>query len=639
MLAALRGSLFGVLLIVAAAAPARAEFFLANPHWDITLTDYGFSDVLFYNDRAAVGQCLPEMLSGEWAAAVGYDGIEDGLGFPLAESSMWIEPQFLYPDWSTNSAFSVVSPGTLLPDFDADGLPEGFSVVSNGTLEIRIDSDMLDTGAGTPMGLRDDGFLASDRYVLLQTYTLTNVSGGSLYGLRFYQLLHGHPANTEVPTVRAVYDPTVHPGVLSGFRYDITQFVTSSGAPDGSPTGFRFFDLIGLSSAVAPQGWTLGHFRGHAFGKPPDDDVEPDGDGDGTHYEVERDSLENEETYGPDEVAGAMRWDLGVFGCLGGPSHGLPCTADPDCLGGICVKSLAASGSVSLQLLLAVRSEAVPLPSILATSGEQRCITVLNKDARSIAKAHAQRILTCIKKYTRGIEPDADICKTSDPAGTVKIARAEAKAVDHFDRMCFEGPAAIGPQSVTQIADAAAAKEAALFARAFGETLNDLTQASTSVKEAICIHTVAKALFKCQDAKMKAFMKCKKLGLRAGTITSAQEIQDECLGTGSGAQPDPNGRIAKKCTDTIRPSIFTTVAKKCRSAAGVDLVRAFGNGECATEAGTGGTALEACLERIVECEVCEMWNAADGLTRNCDLFDNGVEDDSCGRGMGACDPA
>jgi hypothetical protein len=316
---------------------ANASATLLNPDWEITVTDFGYSDLLFYNAPPFPGQYIHEMLSGEWAGAIGYDGLG------IADAAMWLEPSFEYPTWVTNSGFSVTTPLTDLSDPDSDSLPEWFSVISNGTVEIRIDFDMEDTVTGTPMGKRDGQFVVSNRYVMLQTYTLKNISGSTLTGIRLYQMMHAHPANDETADVRAVYDPDPHPGPLSAFRYDITQFSENTGDPSGGPTGFSFRDHVGFSSMLAPSDWGLGHYRGHGAAKPPNTDVEPDGDGDGIHVEVEGDTLENEVSYGPDEVGGALRWDLG---------------------------SLAPSAEVQVDILLWVRS-AVLLPTpVPALSGE-----------------------------------------------------------------------------------------------------------------------------------------------------------------------------------------------------------------------------------------------------------------------------
>jgi len=321
-----------VALVMWLSAPqeALAVETLANPDWDITVSEFGYSDLLIYNSGPFPMGFLHEMLSGEWAAAIGYDGLD------APEASMWLEPNMLYPDWTSNSAFSIDTALTDLGDPDGDGLPEWYSVISNGFVRIEIDFDMEDTVTGTPMGLRGGSYIMSNRYVLRQTYRVTNSSNAPIKNIRFYQMLHGHPANAETPSVFEVYDPDLHPaGALPSFRYDITQYVTNTGAPNGLMTPFKFTDHVSMHSEVPPDDWGLGHYRGHGPSKPVDTDVEPDGDGDGIHFEVERDSLENELQYGPDEVGGAMRRD-----------HG----------------SLDVGESISFEFMLTVRSEAEQRP-------------------------------------------------------------------------------------------------------------------------------------------------------------------------------------------------------------------------------------------------------------------------------------
>jgi hypothetical protein len=306
------------------ARSASAVERFTSPDWFIDFSDHGYSDFLIYTAGPFPPGELHEELSGEWGAAIGYDGIDVDQG--ITESTQWLEPEFVYPDWTTNSAYSVVSaigpiggpPGGPPADDDSDGLPEGESTISNGSLEVRIVYDMEDSGTGHPMGLDPNGAggssVLANRYVLRQTYHVKNVSGVELQGLRFYQLIHGHPANTETPTAFAVRDPSLYSGALSGFRYDVTHFATNTGEPAGAATGFTCTDVVGFSSELAPAAWGHGAFRGHAVGKPADPDVEPDGDGDGIHFEVERDSLELETDFGPDEVGSAQRYDVASLG-------------------------------------------------------------------------------------------------------------------------------------------------------------------------------------------------------------------------------------------------------------------------------------------------------------------------------------
>jgi hypothetical protein len=152
---------------------------------------------------------------------------------------------------------------------------------------------------------------------------LRNLKATMLTGVRFYQFLHGHPANDERPTVTAAYDSTLYAGPLSSFRYDVTQRSLNSGTVDGTSTGCLFDDVIGMATEVAPGDFGLGHYRGHV-----------DRPATGLHVDVENDTLGNQTTFGPDEVAGALRID---------------------------VASIAPNATATVRVLLAVRSqEATP---------------------------------------------------------------------------------------------------------------------------------------------------------------------------------------------------------------------------------------------------------------------------------------
>jgi hypothetical protein len=289
-------------MLLLSSTPSRSEVAFESPDWYIVLSDFGYSDFLIYTSGNFPSGSLHEMLSGEWGAGIGYDGIESRL--PPPQRTMWLEPNWVYPSWTTNSQFTVVTPFVSPPvDTDGDGLPEGFSVITNGDVQVTIRVDMQDTLSGTPMGVRSTSPVISNRYVMVTTYEIQNVSGHALTGVRFYQFMHAHPANDEVNTVRAFYDPNLYAGAQSAYRYDVTQTAINSGDVTGEPTGCLYEDHVNFGGEVAPTAFGLGSYRDHLPSKPPV----------GLHYNVENDTLANETTFGPDQVAGAERWGLGTL--------------------------------------------------------------------------------------------------------------------------------------------------------------------------------------------------------------------------------------------------------------------------------------------------------------------------------------
>ena len=92
-------AILAAMLLAPLPAFGQGGLTLANPHWNITLTDFGYSDFLLDNTPGFEGR---EYLSGEWGAAVGYE-VSGGANV----TAQWLEPQFAYPNWTTNSAFTV----------------------------------------------------------------------------------------------------------------------------------------------------------------------------------------------------------------------------------------------------------------------------------------------------------------------------------------------------------------------------------------------------------------------------------------------------------------------------------------------------------------------------------------------------
>jgi hypothetical protein len=291
---------------------------LANPHWNITLTDYGYSDFLLDNTPGFEGR---EYLSGEWGAAVGYTSG----GTTVAPK--WLDPLWSYPDWATNSTFHVVSPISLTGALNADGLPIAESVIANADLQITLRYEMLDTVTGTPMGAAPastggtGASLMSGRYVLKQSHTIKNLTAAAISNVQFFQLLHG------LQSQRGLYDNRLYSGTFGEFRHDVTQAGVDAWAVGAGSSTAGLEDFIGFHAQAAPSGFEIGHYGiegngidNHGTGKPSD----------GVHLSIENNwqtapysSRLGTDVFTPAQrwIAGAQRWDLGNLAANASVTH------------------------------------------------------------------------------------------------------------------------------------------------------------------------------------------------------------------------------------------------------------------------------------------------------------------------------
>lgn len=297
-------------LSVSLAGNIGGTLLLVNPNWNITLTDFGYSDFLLDNTPGFEGR---EYLSGEWGTAVSYT--REG---SATTSPQWLQPMFLFPDWRTNSTFHVVthihSVGT-----NADGLPIAESVIANDDLEITLRYEMVDTVTGTPMGVTPASSataaraVTSNRYVLHQSFKMKNVSGAAITGLQLFQLLHGFISQ------KGQYDDRLYAGKMAEYRYDVTMSgIDSSAAGEQSSTA-GLEDMIGFQSKVAPTAFEIGHYGletsgvdDHVLGKPSD----------GVHLSIENNwasapyaARRNRDSFAPADrwISGGQRWELGAL--------------------------------------------------------------------------------------------------------------------------------------------------------------------------------------------------------------------------------------------------------------------------------------------------------------------------------------
>ena len=299
----------------------------ANPHWSIQLTSYGYSDFVIYQlppfprwDPRDPGGVPPlhELFSGEWAFAISYNG-----------TVIWLEPCFIYPDWRTNSNFVIEVPINFSGDSDGDGVFEGFSIISNGMVRIRIDYDFElatdGTNYGTAMGRGALGtakapYRLSDKWVLIQRFTVENISGSPLNDVRLYGMAAPHPANTEYAGTSGAYDVMMYNvGGFTDYFWDLTAEATNSGLTDGFPTGSLWDDAVNYAVNTTVGAFDIDTYRGHQFGDPgiTMDPVDANNNGlkplCGTHCNIENMTMNNATLLTDVEFAAGFRLDGGTL--------------------------------------------------------------------------------------------------------------------------------------------------------------------------------------------------------------------------------------------------------------------------------------------------------------------------------------
>jgi len=256
------------------------------------------------------------------------------------------------------------------------------------------------------------------------------------------------------------------------------------------------------------------------------------------------------------------------------------------------------------------------------TAAQQKCINTLNKDYAKVVKTQGKEVSRCIKDASRdsldGIT--ADECLTADRRG--KVAKTELKTGKDFTKTCtgtdsgviskLPGVAATDADTVN---GAAVDLDTRVVRKAFTPQIAPWIILSDDDRDgAKCQDSVVKNVFKCVDTHVKEFLSCKKVVLK-GPVSSSADIA-ACVGS------DPKNKIFKAC-DASTSKVRTTLDSRCVGE-GVALDTAF--------PGCGSTAaadVATCLQQAAGCQACLGANVADGLFADCDIADDGVDNNSC----------
>jgi len=254
------------------------------------------------------------------------------------------------------------------------------------------------------------------------------------------------------------------------------------------------------------------------------------------------------------------------------------------------------------------------------SKSQQGCINALNAAGAKMAQTQGKEHLACLKDAALGkLDLPAQACLTAD--GKSKVAKLQDKIAATQVKKCTAAPT-VAYTSAAKVISSAQVGRLDAVADIFGPDLDaGVIPCATDKAACKCQLAVGKAAEKLAAAQWKTFNNCKKKILKAGAATAAEvrACISDALTVGSLAA-DSGGKLQK-----LIDKMTGAITKHCDAPSVT--AAAFAQGDCA--AATGAT-LASCIADRVDCRVCQSLNASDDLGEDCDAFDDGTQNESCG---------
>jgi hypothetical protein len=251
-------------------------------------------------------------------------------------------------------------------------------------------------------------------------------------------------------------------------------------------------------------------------------------------------------------------------------------------------------------------------------SADQKCIDGYNNKLRLVSQQAGKDYRKCVKDAGKGTVADPEVCVATDAPG--KIAGKVAKVTDLYTLGKCTGAEVIqqgAPAGSTAHIDGVQNLTRDLFGDPITTNI-----VSPGKAEAKCTDKAIQRATQAFTESVKTFRKCKKDGMKAGAIVDEATLEAACM---TPTIPDPSGKIAGKVAKMI-----TDVTANCTSSQST----LFPGLDAGCHA--SGAALAQCIDTRIHCRVCETLNEADGMNRDCDLFDDGLGNGSCGLVLHKC---
>lgn len=287
------------------------------------------------------------------------------------------------------------------------------------------------------------------------------------------------------------------------------------------------------------------------------------------------------------------------------------CTAPVAAVPDPCLASLTGVAGGDIEFV--VRSSRASLWQVAVrglSKQEQKCVNAMNKAGVKVARAQGKAVGACLKRASLGRENDAQGCLTADVDG--KVAKKTASTTAAGSKTC-QTPPVFAYAGASEVNTAGEFAPVNLVADLFGGNLDSAVIAASDKSGARCQAAVLGATQKLFDTKAKQFVKCKKDVLSGKTTLAVTPKQlAECF---AAVASDTNDKTAKTLT-----KLDKALRQTC---AATDLPTAL-PGQC-----PGGAGTLVCLDRRTNCRLCEMFDAMDALSADCDAIDDRQNNGSC----------
>ena len=247
----------------------------------------------------------------------------------------------------------------------------------------------------------------------------------------------------------------------------------------------------------------------------------------------------------------------------------------------------------------------------IQTSRQGSCITSMNKAGAKLSRAVEKHVALCVRDAARG-GVDATTC-INDINSTV-IAKTVVKVGKTDASRCIGNIPDFGYVGQSVLQNVIFGQEFALVDDLFStDVTGALVPDSTDRDASRCQQAIAKTYGRLMRERIRAFVDCKKIGLKTGTIVSSTELHTKCF---AAIAADAKGKIEK-----ARVKLGSQFIRRCEPLA--NPIALF-PGIC-----SGAPDMLACMDQRIACRSCLLLRGIDGVDADCELLDNGDNDGSC----------